>query len=607
VIPSNFVQDLLARADIVHIVGRHVQLKKSGANHLGLCPFHGEKTASFTVNASRQTYHCFGCGVHGNAVSFLIDYCGFGFVEAVQDLAQQVGMTVPQDNRSAQERAQAAQSKARQTTLTEVLGQASEHYRKQLKNAPHAVAYLQKRGLTGEVASLFGLGYSSPGWRNLASAFPDYDDPLLEESGLVIHQGEANTNEQKRYDRFRDRIMFPIRSVLGEVIGFGGRVLDQGEPKYLNSPETAVFVKGRELYGLHEARVGLRKRGYALVVEGYMDVVALAQLGFPNAVATLGTACSTEHLQKLFRFTEAVVFSFDGDTAGRRAADRALQASLPHASDTRSIKFLFLPPEHDPDSFVREFGAESFERCIEQAVPLSRQLIETARSGCDTQTAEGRAKLLANAKPLWQALPEGVLKIQLLSELAACANLQAEDLSRLWLAPQALASTKNRTVLHQRGVTRRESNHRVRSAPMSQADSVLRMVLLHGQWWEQISAEDHELLFALPQPHGELFTWLERYLHEHGVPSWAVWCEAIKETPWSDWVTRLVPASALEDEMNAADLRRVLDSMWVKRLETEQKSLIDLAAQDPSALVKWREVDAHMRRRLASLTLPSLT
>ncbi len=608
-IPSNFVQDLLARADIVDIVGRHVQLKKSGSNHVGLCPFHGEKTASFTVNAPRQIYHCFGCGVHGNAVGFLMAYCGLGFVEAIQDLAQQVGMTVPEDNRSPQERAQAAQIKVRQATLNEVLDQASKHYEKQLESAPQAAAYLQKRGLTSEIISLFGLGYAPPGWRNLASAFRHYDDPLLEDSGLVIAQSHENSNEQKRYDRFRDRIMFPIRSVTGEVIGFGGRVLDQGEPKYLNSPETAVFVKGRELYGLHEARVGLRKKGYALVVEGYMDVVALAQLGLPNAVATLGTACSAEHLQKLFRFTESIVFSFDGDAAGRRAAQRALQASLPHASDTRSIKFLFLPTEHDPDSFVREFGVESFERYIEQAVPLSKQLIESARTDCDLQTAEGRAKLLANAKPLWHALPEGVLKIQLLSELAKCANLQAEDLSGLWLGGggQALARNFTKTALHQRGITGQKLNHRVRSAPMSQADSVARMVLLHAQWWEQISAEDHELLFALPEPHGALFAWVERYLHEHGVPSWAVWCEALKNTVWAEWVTRLVPASALEDEMNTADLKRVLNSMWVKKLEIEQKNLIEMAAQNPNALLKWREIDAHRRRRLAQLTPPSLT
>jgi DNA primase len=389
VIPPAFLHDLLARVDIVEVVGRHVQLKKAGINHKGLCPFHGEKSPSFIVSPTRQTYHCFGCGVHGNAVGFLMEHSGLGFIDAVQDLAQQVGMTVPEDESTPAERERAAAQKQRQTTLNDVLAKAAEHYRRQLKASPRAVDYLKGRGLSGEIAAQFGLGYAPDGWRGLASVFPSYDDPLLEESGMVIVQGDEDTNEadRNRYDRFRDRIMFPIRSVQGDVIGFGGRVLDKGEPKYLNSPETPVFSKGRELYGLHEARTALRQRGYALVVEGYMDVVALAQSGFGNAVATLGTACTAEHVQKLFRFTDSVVFSFDGDAAGRRAAGRALEASLPHATDTRSVRFLFLPTEHDPDSYVREFGADAFEACVNAAVPLSRQIAEVAGAGDDRAQA----------------------------------------------------------------------------------------------------------------------------------------------------------------------------------------------------------------------------
>lgn len=435
-IPPTFVQELLSRVDVVEVVGRYVQLKKAGINHKGLCPFHGEKTPSFTVSATRQTYHCFGCGVHGNALGFLMAYSGMGFIEAVRDLAQQVGLSVPEDDRSPAEREKAVQLKQRQATLTDVLHKASDHYRKQLKGNKRAVEYLRGRGLTGEIALAFGLGYAQDGWRGLASVFPSYDDPLLEESGLVIATGDDEA-DKKRYDRFRDRIMFPIRNVQGEVIGFGGRVLDKGEPKYLNSPETAVFHKGKELYGLHEARAGLRRRGYALVVEGYMDVVALAQLGFPNAVATLGTACSADHVQKLFRFTESIVFSFDGDAAGRRAAGRALEAALPFATDTRTVRFLFLPPEHDPDSYIRELGADAFEACVGQAVPLSRQLVEAARDGCDTTAAEGRAKFLSQARPLWQALPEGALKMQLLGEIAHAGQLGSEDLTRLWQAQSA--------------------------------------------------------------------------------------------------------------------------------------------------------------------------
>ena len=277
-----------------------------------------------------------------------------GFIEAVRDLAQQAGLSVPEEAGQPGDREEAARQKQKQLTLNDVLARAAEGYRRQLKASDRAIEYLKGRGLSGEVAARFDLGYASDGWRGLASVFPSYDDPLLEESGLVIAQPDearpgdvAEAPTGKRYDRFRDRIMFPIRSVQGAVIGFGGRVLDRGEPKYLNSPETPVFSKGRELYGLFEARTAIRQRGYVLVVEGYMDVVALAQSGFGNAVATLGTACTAEHVQKLVRFTDAVVFSFDGDAAGRRAAGRALEASLPHATDTRSFRFLFVGRRSD--------------------------------------------------------------------------------------------------------------------------------------------------------------------------------------------------------------------------------------------------------------------
>ena len=428
-IPQSFIQELLARVDVVDIVGRYVQLKKGGANFMGLCPFHGEKSPSFSVSPAKQFYHCFGCGKNGNAISFLMEHAGMGFIEAVQDLAQQVGLQVPDDDISPQEKERAAAARQKQATLTDVLEKAAEAYRQQLRTSPRAVAYFKGRGVSGAVAKRYGLGYAPEGWRSLASVFPHYDDPLLEESGLVIVNDEDGG---KRYDRFRDRVMFPIRNVKGECIGFGGRVLGDDKPKYLNSPETPVFHKGRELYGLFEARTAIREQGFALVTEGYMDVVALAQLGFPNAVATLGTACTPEHVQKLLRFTESVVFSFDGDAAGRRAARKALDGALPHASDTRSIKFLFLPPEHDPDSFVRAHGSDAFARHIGDAVPLSRFLIEAASESCDLGTAEGRAHMASNARPLWSALPEGVLRRQVLTELAQLAQLDAHDLSDLW-------------------------------------------------------------------------------------------------------------------------------------------------------------------------------
>ena len=428
-IPQSFIQELLARVDVVDIVGRYVQLKKGGANFMGLCPFHGEKSPSFSVSPAKQFYHCFGCGKNGNAISFLMDHAGMGFVEAVQDLAQGVGLQVPDDDVSPQDKERAAAARQKQATLTDVLEKAGDAYRRQLRESQRAIAYFKGRGVSGTVAKRYGLGYAPEGWRSLASVFPSYDDPLLEESGLVIVNDEDGG---KRYDRFRDRVMFPIRNVKGECIGFGGRVLGDDKPKYLNSPETPVFHKGRELYGLFEARTPIREAGYALVTEGYMDVVALAQLGFPNAVATLGTACTPEHVQKLLRFTESVVFSFDGDSAGRRAARKALDGALPHATDTRSIKFLFLPAEHDPDSFIREHGTDAFARRVTEAVPLSRFLVEAASDGCDLATAEGRAHMASNARPLWTALPDGVLKRQVLGELADLTQLKAQDLADLW-------------------------------------------------------------------------------------------------------------------------------------------------------------------------------
>ncbi|MFM7026368.1 MAG: DNA primase, partial [Limnohabitans sp.] len=427
-IPQSFLQELLNRVDVVEVVGKYVQLKKGGANFMGLCPFHGEKSPSFSVSPTKQFFHCFGCGKNGNAIGFLMEHTGMTFIEAVKDLAQQVGMQVPEEQQSPEDRARAAAAKAKQDSLTDVLEKAGESYREHLKTSQRAIAYLKGRGLSGQIAKRFGLGYAPEGWRSLASVFAKYDDPLLAESGLVI----VNEEDDKRYDRFRDRIMFPIRNIKGECIGFGGRVIGDGTPKYLNSPETPVFHKGRELYGLYEAREALHSAGYVLVTEGYMDVVALAQLGFANAVATLGTACTPDHVQKLFRFTDSVVFSFDGDGAGRRAARKALDGALPYATDVRSIKFLFLPAEHDPDSYVREFGQDAFAQQIKQAMPLSRFLIEAASADCDLHTAEGRARLSSQARPLWQLLPEGALKQQLLSELAQLIQLETSGLEKLW-------------------------------------------------------------------------------------------------------------------------------------------------------------------------------
>jgi DNA primase len=441
VIPQSFITDLLNRVDIVDVVGRYVQLKKGGANYMGLCPFHNEKSPSFTVSPTKQFYHCFGCGAHGTSIGFLIEYSGQGFVDAVKDLAQSVGMIVPNEDDKippAQRAAQQAQTMA----LTEALTQALEFYRAQLRLAPAAIAYLKGRGLTGEVAARFALGYAPSGWDGLRSVFPDYDALALVECGLVIDKVDEDGGNKKRYDRFRERIMFPIRNTKGQTIGFGGRVLDSGEPKYLNSPETPLFQKGNELYGLFEARQAIRDAGYVLVTEGYMDVVALAQLGFPQAVATLGTACTNTHVQKLLRQTDNVIFSFDGDKAGRRAARRALDASLPLVSDNKTIKFLFLPQEHDPDSYVREFGADAFAQEINEAMPLSQFLLREVTLDHDLDTPEGRARSQFDAKPLLQSMAPSALRLQIVRGLASLTQSTPAEIEALFELSKPVATAR---------------------------------------------------------------------------------------------------------------------------------------------------------------------
>ena len=433
-IPESFIQELLARIDIVDVIERHLPLKKAGANYVACCPFHSEKTPSFSVSPSKQFYHCFGCGAHGSAIGFVMEYSGLGFVEAVEDLAGKAGMQVPQQ-RPDERRQKAAEA----APLTETMARAAKYYKEQLKASPKAVDYLKGRGLIGEVAARFGLGYAPDGWQNLADVFPDYQGKALVDCGLVI-EGDAG----KRYDRFRDRIMFPILDARGNVIGFGGRVIGQEKegadgaapgPKYLNSPETPLFEKGRELYGLLQARAAIRDEDVVIVVEGYMDVVALAQHGVANAVATLGTATTPIHVHKLLRQAERVIFCFDGDNAGRKAAARALEASLEQTADNKTIAFLFLPPEDDPDSYVRAHGAEAFRRLARQAMPLTDFLMQELKSGKDLATAEGRSQLVHAAKPLLGRLQAPLLRLQLVKLLAQASDFSQAEIEALCELP----------------------------------------------------------------------------------------------------------------------------------------------------------------------------
>ena len=602
-IPHDFIDELTGRVDIVEVIGRHVELKRAGGSFMGLCPFHTEKSPSFSVTPARQAYHCFGCGAGVGVLRFLMEHLGLSFVEAVRELAQSVGMTVPEESVSDDERQRRATLRQRRLSLGEVLTKAADFYRSQLREYPRAVSYLKARGLNSAVAERFGLGFAPPNGRTLAGVFAAYDDPLLEEAGLVRlrdanerHEGAPPTDADRgRYDWFRNRVMFPIRAVGGEVIGFGGRVLDDSKPKYMNSPETPVFSKGRELYGLFEARQALRDKGYALVVEGYMDVVALAQMGFPNAVATLGTACTAEHMQKLFRFTDAVVFSFDGDAAGRRAAGRALEASLPLATDLRSVRFLFLPTEHDPDSYVRELGPIAFEAQVAKAVPLSRQLIEQAAEGADLSTAEGRARMLAQARPLWSALPDGGLKRQMLPELARQSQMELADLSSLW-GETAVAARPRAHFPPQRASFRSAG----RKAPAALADLALRLLLRHSDWWARLANDDHELLHQLQAPHGEVVAWLEQQIMEHGELTWAALEQAMDGQPWHEETHRWVDAANADEEQNFDDLSRVVARLWIDSLGAESR---ELAAQATTAddLARLREINQRIAALKAAL------
>ena len=444
-IPQSFISDLLNRVDIVDVVGKHVKLKKAGANYQGLCPFHQEKSPSFSVSPTKQFYHCFGCAAHGSAIGFMMEYSGLSYVDAIEDLARSAGLVVPREERSVRDVIKQKQAIA----LSEVMNMASDWYAQQLKVSQRAIDYLKGRGLTGEVAKRYALGYAPDGWQGLEAVFHSYSNDetakILQEAGLMI-QGEGNDSQgnAKRYDRFRDRIMFPIRNPKGQVIAFGGRILDQGEPKYLNSPETPLFSKGNTLYGLFEGRKAIRDQGYVLVCEGYMDVVALAQLGFANAVATLGTACTPFHVRTLLRQTDRIVFSFDGDSAGQRAAQRALEASLPILGDDKEIRFLFLPSEHDPDSYIRQYGTATFEQAVSQAMPLSGFFFKLASEGNDLSSPEGRAKTHHTAKPLLQSMPPIALRSQLLRELANRTASSVSELEQFCdlpkLAPQNTSS-----------------------------------------------------------------------------------------------------------------------------------------------------------------------
>ncbi|WP_144373733.1 DNA primase [Vogesella urethralis] len=540
-IPQDFIDQLLSRVDIVDVVDRYVPLKKAGQNYMACCPFHKEKSPSFTVSPSKQFYHCFGCGAHGSAIGFVMEYQGLNFVEAVKNLAEGLGMQVPEERAANPEASRAAREK--QLSLEGALTQAATYYKQQLKSAVNAIGYLKGRGLTGEIAARFGLGYAPGEWQNLASVVSDYQSPALLESGLVIEAEDSG----RRYDRFRDRVMFPIRNQRGAIIGFGGRVIGKGEPKYLNSPETPLFEKGRELYGLYEARQAIRNAGCVLVVEGYMDVVALAQYGVEYAVATLGTATTGEHVRKLLRHADQVYFCFDGDKAGRKAAWRALENSLPQLVDGKALHFLFLPQEHDPDSYIREFGRDAFEAALrEQSIPLSAYFTRELTASVDLSSPEGRAELIKQAKPLLDQIAAPMLGYIIKKRLAELTQMDVDEIDML--TGQARPERKGR-----REYRLPRDSSRPASTPMVRKQ--IRDVLMNPDWALTVQIRENQ------QYEGEMATLvaiIEYIQANEQLPNIAVLSECFRHTEHEHVIDSVLQDSQLRTEefFSATDLAK---------------------------------------------------
>jgi DNA primase len=462
-IPQTFIDEIVARSDIVDIIGARVALKKSGREFKACCPFHSEKSPSFWVSPEKQFYHCFGCGAHGTVIGFLMQYEKLGFPDAVADLAERAGLELPREAQSARDPGS--------VDLYEVMARAARFFEQNLADNSHARAYVDRRGIDAATCAKFALGYAADSWNALLNRFGTDEEERrrLLQVGLIIERDTRGGQAQAGfYDRFRDRLMFPIRDSRGRVLAFGGRIIEQGEPKYLNSPETPLFHKGRELYGLYEARQARTDFKRLMIVEGYMDVVRLHQAGITYAVATLGTATTQEHLHKIFRMTSELVFCFDGDRAGLQAAWRALENALPLAHDGRELKFMFLPEGHDPDTLVAAEGAVAFESRLKSALPLSEYLVQQLLTQADTGSVDGRAKLAALAAPLFARMPDGVYRELLSDRLAAEIRMPAAKLKEHMFAGAAAARTPGK---------REEPNKAARSRMSAGRGNLLRQAI----------------------------------------------------------------------------------------------------------------------------------
>ena len=568
-IPSDFIDELLAKVDIVDIIDEQVPLKKGGANYMACCPFHKEKTPSFSVSPTKQFYHCFSCGAHGSAIGFVMEHQGLSFPEAVQFLADRVGMAVPKVRGQNDNPEVRAERKKKQQTLEETTAAAADFYAQQLKFNPAAKAYLDKRGLSAEVIAHYGLGYAPDGWQPLAQVFQPYPNTALVDTGMVID------NEGRHYDRFRHRIMFPIRNPRGQVIGFGGRVLDDSKPKYLNSPDTPLFDKGKNLYGLYEGRAAVKDAGRILVVEGYMDVVALAQFGVGYGVAALGTATTAEHVKILMRQADSIYFCFDGDSAGRKAAWRALENALPQLKDDKSLHFLFLPEEHDPDSYIRAYGKAQFEDALlNQSKPLSEYFWEHLSDGINLNTQEGKAELVKTSSPLLAQITAPALAYLLKQRLSELVGIDPDNLARL---------------LGQEAPKRHVKQKSYKLPPISVKQPVMltlvqrqiRSLLINPDWAAYIDLPDYLVLdgdFAC------LANLAESIKSHAAVPATAQVLEYMRGSPYEETVNRIFHSTLQSEEMNSSSeedcenfqigMKKLLNELKYSQIEAlKQKSL----------------------------------
>jgi len=591
-IPQTFIDELIARADIVEVIGSRVQLKKAGREFKACCPFHNEKSASFWVSPEKQFYHCFGCGAHGTVLRFLMEHDHMAFPEAVEELATRLGLDVPHEGSNVP-----GGPRRVDEPLYDVMGRVSRFYVEALARDERAQQYVARRGLDRETVEKFGIGYAPNSWSEVLRRFGGGNDEarrVLADLGLIIERERGQIRDGERhYDRFRDRIMFPIRDGRGRIIAFGGRILDQGEPKYLNSPETVLFHKGRELYGLYEARRARSNLKRLLIVEGYMDAVRLHQYGINYAVATLGTATTPEHFKRIFRIVSEVVFAFDGDRAGRAAAWRALQHALPEARQGREIRFLFLPEGHDPDSLVGEEGAEAFERRLDATLPLSEYLIRELSEQSDLAHADGRARFSENARPLWAKLPEGVYRELMLARIAEVVGIAPQRLAELWAAGQTMPAAAPAPPQPKRVPARNVSGGR--GSLVRQA--VLRLVSYPAIALE-VSEEERAALDASDEPGIELLRELIDNLRSHPAQNAAQVIERWSGKPGGDSLEKLLQREQIVADAVAASgelrgsLRKLADLVVARRLEAlEQKSRS--TRLEPEELLEFQRLMLH--------------